>query len=163
MSSVLRLLKRSFRPLLTWCLLVAVPVYGVSGTLVELLGANHVHRQAALSVTVAKADPMEGWVDMRRASSSSHGAQHDHSHSVFERHHHDQTDESVVALDGGPLQASTSSDDGGSSAGSSVHLAALNEAGVPSSSSQLRFFWPAAAPAAAPRWTADGPTRPPKS
>lgn len=63
-----RPLSRTACQFLVWCLLVALPVFGVSSTLVELLGANHVQRIAARSLSHGDADVMRGWVDLRCAS-----------------------------------------------------------------------------------------------
>lgn len=75
-------------------LLVALPAYGLSGTLVQMLGSAHTHVQATPT------DPMAGWQDFRRAAAGgSHP--HPHSHAAPQRHHHVHADTSVVAMDGG--------------------------------------------------------------
>ena len=72
-----------------------MPCYGFSAVMTEMLGSSHTHRQA-----VAKPDLMKGWVDFRR---SAHAAgmtvRHPHTHALFERHHHDASDQTVVSLD----------------------------------------------------------------
>lgn len=113
---------RKARHLVIWCLLLALPVYGFSSTIVQLLGAVHTHSQVASSI-----DPMAGWVDYRRAPhaadfSVSH--RESHSHSLFERHHHNANDETVLALDG-PVTDTATSDVGSSSAGSAALVLAL--------------------------------------
>lgn len=156
--SLSRRFRRTARPFVVWCLLVAVPVFGLSSTLVELLGANHVHRQVAS----AESDAMSGWVDIRRASGVITVRHvHSHSHSAFARHHHDRDDETVVALDGDGVQGE-SSDDGGASGGAFSHVLALTDSSAFVAPSALRFAWLAATAAAALPWLADGPLRPPK-
>lgn len=158
-----RYLWQTTRRLVAWCLLVAVPVFGVSGTLVEMLGANHAHRSSTISLSQGGADVMHGWVDMRRASIPTAVPRgHSHSHSVFARHHHDHDDDSVIALDGGLLQGEAS-DDGGASNGSFSHVMALTDLASSALPSVSRFAWLDAAAAAAMPWTADGPMRPPKA
>lgn len=146
--------------LVIWCLLVALPVFGVSGTLVELLGPLHVHRAALVT---APADPMAGWVDMRRAAGlTTIRNVHGHTHGLFARHHHDRVDADVVALDAGVLQADAS-DDGGASGGSFSHVIAVTGVATFAASPSLRFNWQAATSAAALPWTAGGPLRPPRT
>ena len=153
-----RRLMAKARRFVVCCLLVALPVYGVSGTLVELLGPNHVHRATGASASVT--DPMSGWVDMRRGFSTFTALRHVHTHSLFQRHHHDREDASVVAVDGGSLEGAAA-DDGG--AGASAHLLALTGAVAVGEGERLRFPWPSAMPVAVLPWLADGPMRPPKS
>lgn len=108
---------RSARHLVVWCLLVALPVYGLSGALVQMLGAQHVHLRMA-----AGQDSLAGWEDFRRSLPHRVAAAtaHAHGHAAFERHHHAPDDASVSALGG------TSSDDAGSSpAGASALVLAL--------------------------------------
>ena len=152
-----RRFQRLARPFVAWCLLVAIPVFGLSGTMVELLGANHIHRQ------VASADlgVMSGWIDMRRASGAITVPHvHTHSHTAFARHHHDRDDDTVVALDGGAMQGDGADD--GATSGASQHVLALTDAVLVASPSPLRFAWLDAAAAAALPWMADVPLRPPK-
>lgn len=113
---------RKARHLVIWCLLLALPVYGFSSTIVQLLGATHTHRQVASS-----ADPMAGWVDLRRGShvlNTTVSHQETHSHSLFERHHHDANDVTVLALDG-PVTEGAASEAGSSPAGSAALVLAL--------------------------------------
>jgi hypothetical protein len=74
-------------------LLVSLPVYGLSGTLLDLLGSHHRHRQAD-----RVAASMDDWQDFRR-SDAVHVEPQPHSHFSWQRHHHDRSDASVVALD----------------------------------------------------------------
>jgi hypothetical protein len=147
------------RRLVVCCLLVALPVYGASGTLVQLLGSDHVHRvtEAAARTT----DALAGWVDMRRGATMAKAAGHVHTHSLFQRHHHDRADASVVSVDGGSLGGAAADDAGAPDA--LVHVLALTDAVVVHEAGNLRFPWPSAAPAAALPWLAEGPLRPPKS
>lgn len=148
------------RRLVIWCLLVAVPVFGVSGRLVELLGPLHVHRAALVS---SAADPMAGWIDMRRAPGMTTVSHlHSHSHGLFARHHHDRGDADVIALDAGLLHIDAP-EDGGASGGTSTHLMAMNDVAAFRALPALRFAWRAAAEPAAMPWTTDGPMRPPKT
>lgn len=141
---------------MVWCLLLAVPVYGVSGTLVELLGSAHVHRAGSLSVSHDSADPMAGWVDMRRAAASVRTGPRVHSHAGLERHHHDRDDADVITLDGG-------AGDGGSSVESSAHVLAVGEVAAVAVPVGQRFVWPEPAGASASPWWADAPARPPRA
>lgn len=156
-----RQIPRAARRFVVWCLLVAIPVFGFSGTLVELLGANHIHRVVA-AVSVANADPMNGWVDMRRASAAAtQPAVQPHSHSLFARHHHDRDDTSVIALDG--AMQDQASDDGGAPAGSLSHVLALTNVARVAPPSFTLYVWLDAAAPAVMHWIADGPLRPPKT
>lgn len=80
-------------------------LYGLSSTLLTLLGSNHVHRTASSS------DSMSGWQDFRRSSDSVRMTPlgHVHSHDDLARHHHAAYDTTVV-----PLDSHASSDGGGS-------------------------------------------------
>lgn len=108
-----------------WCLLLALPLCGLSTSLVELLGSRHVHR----SVVVAGDAGMQGWHDFRRGGhpSGARAAAHSHPDGLFERHHHDLADASVVALDGGGPGES----DAASTALVSLVFASTNPAWLP--------------------------------
>ena len=82
-------------------LLVALPVYGLSGTLLELLGSHHRHQQADRVATA-----MDGWQDFRR-SATVHVEPQPHGHLLWQRHQHDRFDASVIYLDGPAQNAST--------------------------------------------------------
>lgn len=111
---------RKARHLVIWCLLFALPVYGFSSTIVQFLGANHTHRQVA-----SLADPMAGWVDSRRGSHSAKTTVSSaHSHSLFQRHHHDAGDQTVLALDAA-VTDSAASDAASSPAASAALVLAL--------------------------------------
>lgn len=116
-------------------LVFAVAVYGVSSTLVSLLGPNHIHRSAA------SADPLSGWQDFRRVSGVRIVPLHVHSHDGLARHHHVVNDASVVALDAAAGSDGAGSDDASRLAGAAVLVLALaNVAALPAlSSTQERW------------------------
>lgn len=108
---------RKARHIVVGCMLFALAVYGFSTTIVQLLGATHIHRQTAVS-----ADPMAGWVDIRRipyVARTTVSLGHTHTRSLFERHHHDVADETVLALEG-PVTEGAAGDAGSSSTGSAT-------------------------------------------
>ncbi|MEO5737659.1 MAG: hypothetical protein ABIQ82_09395 [Variovorax sp.] len=102
------------RHLLLWCLLLALPLQGLSAATIQLLGTNHTHRGMA-----AVAPFMAGWQDFRRSPHWSDSPRPAHSHEWFQRHHHALDDASVVALD---AQGGESPGDVGSSAASAIWL-----------------------------------------
>ena len=53
---------RAAHRLAVWCLLVALPLYGVSAALVQLLGARHLHAAPAVHAVGS----LHGWHDLRR-------------------------------------------------------------------------------------------------
>ena len=140
-------------------LLVAIPVYGAAATLVELLGVRHMHTLSAAAG--ARADPMAGWGDLRRAGFKPVPAHLAHHHSASERHRHVPGDATVVALDGG-LQAGDS-DSGSAPAGSLAHVLALASVGSLAVPLRVDPIWLEAASGSASQWIADGPERPPKT
>ena len=104
----------SHRPLAqragVWLLLVALLVYGYSGALLKVLGPVHRHESVVVAISVPVAGPLDqllrqvqAWRDKVHADSHTGHATglfvHSHSHSDFERHHHDSGDASVVSLD----------------------------------------------------------------
>ncbi len=99
---------RHARWLVLWCLLLALPVQGLSGVLLQWLGAQHRHQ-----AEVADAGALTtGWELRFRSAMAGYAspalafrpAQQpaDHGHGVFERHHHAADDASVLAL--GPTE-----------------------------------------------------------
>lgn len=89
-----------------FCVLVAVSLYGVTSTVVAMLGSDHTH-------TMAESNEVYGMVleDFRRAD---HGYEtlgpmrphtHFHSHLSLQRHHHDANDASVQSIDAGANDA----------------------------------------------------------
>lgn len=116
---MLRSRRNNARHWVVWCLLVALPCYGLSATMTEMLGTSHTHRTKA-----AKADVMQGWVDFRRSHHMADlTAPHHHSHSMFERHHHEASDATVVSLDG--TASITAGGDGATPNGSAALVLAL--------------------------------------
>ena len=85
---------RSVRRLIVCCLLIALPLGGLSSVMVQMLGASHFHQLASPVGT------MTGWQDFRRAAQLQAATPSVHAHSLFERHHHVRGEVSVVALDG---------------------------------------------------------------
>ncbi|MEO8280426.1 MAG: hypothetical protein ABI564_12095 [Ideonella sp.] len=158
-------LSRSALRLMVWCLLFAIPLYGFTGSLVQLLGNEHVHRSDFTSVVSANAaipTPGSGdfraLEDFRRLASGQGHAEHapGHSHDGFQRHHHDAADTSVIALDGG-----ASPDEGGGAA--APHLLAFTAPVSFALPPLPPFRWPAALQSAVAPWIADSMERPPKA
>ena len=114
-------LGHSTRCFIACLLLVAVSLYGLSATLVELLGARHMHVELAQAQASSPEGPMAGWQDPRRATVSISSVAHRHTHSVFERHHHAADDAGVVSLDGHGHDGGLS-DEAGSVPGGSASL-----------------------------------------
>lgn len=88
---------RLLRPALrwvVWCLLIALPVLGLSSAAVGLLGVSHHHSEAQRS-----ASAMGAWQDFRRTAHAPPSQLAEHSHASLLRHHHAGGDASVVALD----------------------------------------------------------------
>ncbi len=83
-------------------LLVAMSVYGLAGALTSFLGLSHRHQQIR-SVAAA----LDGWQDFRRVNIGGIAPPQPHSHSLWQRHHHERSDASVVALDGQSQDASS--------------------------------------------------------
>ncbi|MEO6746360.1 MAG: hypothetical protein ABIN08_17915 [Caldimonas sp.] len=73
-------------------LLVALPLFGLSGVLAQLLGTTHVHRPATIHVNA-----LEGWQDFRRIAGSP-VSRVTHSHAFWQKHQHGVADKTVVAL-----------------------------------------------------------------
>lgn len=117
---MLDLRRSTARHWVVWCMLIALPCYGLSATMTEMLGSSHKHR-----TTAATANVMQGWVDFRRSHHlANRMVPHQHSHSMFERHHHDASDETVIALEGTPPN-SAAGNDGATPSGSAALVLAL--------------------------------------
>lgn len=86
---------RSWRRRIVCCLLVALPLGGLSSSLVELLGPYHFHRQVQTSLS-ALAD----WQDFRRVDHAVTAGRPVAGHSALHRHHHAPSDVSVAAVGG---------------------------------------------------------------
>ena len=81
------------------CLMVALPLCGLSASLFQVLGPLHVHRADA--VAQVGLDELDGWQDFRRGGGRAvRPRPHTHAHGMFERHRHDPADASVIAIDG---------------------------------------------------------------
>ena len=119
-----------FRNISVWGLVFALAVYGYSGVLVQVLGSLHRHAEpaAAMSASVdADEEPsllshlvseVQAWheaAQARRHALLPHTQAHAHHHGLFERHHHDADDSTVVAL-GEQASSNPGADDLGSSA-----------------------------------------------
>lgn len=105
------------------CLLVALPLFGLSGLVSAILGPVHYHASAVPAAT--DLGPMAGWRDFRRTEHVADSTFHVHDHSKLGRHHHDATDASLIVV------GATEHDDGAegtaSGATSIVVLAATTD------------------------------------
>lgn len=124
------------RRLLVWLLLCALPVYGSSGVLQQLLGPQHRHVQAAPAAAPGDSGlgpALQAWIGpglatllqtvrTQRLLLQSVAEPHQHRHGLFERHHHHASDDSVIALGDahGPGDAAS---EGGSGSGAGALLA----------------------------------------
>lgn len=150
-----RAVRTRSRLLIVRLLLLAVPVFGLSGLITELLGVQHRHEKVQIV-----ADSLVGWQDFRRATGAKPVSQQ-HSHLFWKRHHHSTSDASVVALDGGPQESSS-----GEAASISVGTVTLGTAGSlaiiykPNESSS---GWPCCGPYRVTTLAVEPPERPPKA
>ena len=110
-------------------LLFALPLLGLSASLSAMLGQMHFHRAVtavtAVAAVVDNADSMAGWIDFRRAlpKATEPAPAQPHSHGLFERHHHDGEDDTVVAVDAASHAADASTDGGASTSLAGLTLA----------------------------------------
>lgn len=147
------------RPAARWlvcCLVLALAVGGWSSVAVRMLGTSHHHRDHNLQRASAAA--MAGWQDFRRASHLHRRAPAEH---VFQqRHHHDASDASVVALDtaSDPAAQSDSTPSGGD--GSVLMFAHVSQ---PPRAAPCTQHWPAVGGAALPRPHPERLDRPPQA
>jgi hypothetical protein len=126
--------------LLTWFMLIALPLYGVSATLVGLLGPVHFHKQAAaVRTVVADSGPMAGWQDFRRVGQVRDAS--DHSHPGLGRHHHDGRDASAVTA--GPDEGDAGLGDGAASNAPTLVFVAVRAAALPGPAMIVLASWPA--------------------
>lgn len=121
------------------CVLVAVAIFGLTSTLVALLGTNHTHtRQARVDSATLVLE------DFRRVA--HHGGvtsrpSHEHFQSVWQRHRHDDSDSSVLSLDAGASNESLAGDTTASAFTAIVLMACAAEGlAVPDPSGSLT--WP---------------------
>ena len=120
-----------------WCLLFALPVFGLSSAAVGMLGASHHHTEAQRSASV-----MLGWQDFRRTAHAPPSEPAKHSHAALLRHHHAEGDASVVALDG---------DAGDALQGEAAPVTLMFAIGEPAATRHaepVAVRWPGAAPGA---------------
>ena len=124
-----------------WCLLLALPLEGLSVATAQMLGANHFHRGMAMVVS-----SMDGWTDFRRASHVSDSPRRVQSHAGVQRHHHAFDDVSVVSIE---AQIGESPFDTASGAASAIWLVFAPASGlqVPRAD-PMRSSWPRPAVAA---------------
>lgn len=99
--------------LIVWCLLFALPVYGLSSSVVVLLGFKHFHTSVASELAAPAV-----LADFRRIGQAVNTAPAAHAHTSFARHHHAPTDASATAVD---AAADGESMSGESGSGGSVH------------------------------------------
>jgi hypothetical protein len=93
-SGALPRFREPWRRWVLLALLVALPVSGLAGALSSFLGFNHRHHQLESFAS------LDGWQDFRRVNIGGNFPPRPHSHSLWQRHHHERSDASVVALDG---------------------------------------------------------------
>ncbi len=109
--------------MVVWCLLLALPIYGASSTLVLLLGARHFHQPVSIEAVMSNTAPV--LADFRRMVQVATASQPAHAHSLLARHHHAASDASVTAVDAASANDSLSGESGGGSGGSVVQVLAL--------------------------------------
>jgi hypothetical protein len=152
------------RRFIVWVLVIALPVYGSAGVLLHLLGAPHRHQAVENTaqaqpwnidclLTLVVGERAMSVVLQHRAKAVVTQAAHRHDphgpvhqHGLFERHHHDADDPSVVAL-GGLRATSDLADEATSSAavGSAMLVFALGAELTLPPPSPREFRWPPAA------------------
>lgn len=146
---------RSSRLLIVGLLLLALPVYGLSGLITELLGAKHGHEQVP-----ATSDGLLGWQDFRRVTASA-PAPHAHSHQFWKRHHHSTSDASVIALAGAAQDLS--SGDAATVSASSGTLGMACSIAIISRPDDASSAWPRHGPDRVTTLAVEPPERPPKA
>ena len=114
---------RTSRWFVCCCLLVALPLCGLSTLLSTLLGPMHLHEPAA--VAAVDAGSMAGWQDFRRVNHVTDSVVHVHDHSKLGRHHHDSTDAGLVIVGAGDHDDST---DGAAAGATGTIVMAASEA-----------------------------------
>ena len=180
-------LQRQMRETRHWvvgCLLLALTAYGISSTLVQLLGVTHSHRSVASTVK-----PLQAWVDGRSAprftksifthrqsqgqshtqlhtQSQSQSHTQSHAHSLLERHHHGADDETVLALERPVKESALSEASSGSSSftvGSAALVLALADELLFDPDGTARFGWTTAQADPVPSRTTAPLERPPNA
>lgn len=135
----LRKIRNALHLATLWLLVLALPVYGSSGTLLQILGPAHRHVQSATGASLLAAPGLVAttdahgfaWVDglwtswqnfvHAQAHVGGHFS-HPHSHDDFERHHHDVGDSSVVALAADGIASAIAAELGAAAASGSATL-----------------------------------------
>lgn len=78
-----------------WCLMLLLPLLGLSVTLTFVLGPLHHHKVS----TVSAGDSMMGWSDLRRVADAAPLSLSAHAHNSLGRHLYDRGDRTVVRVD----------------------------------------------------------------
>lgn len=141
----------TFRDSVVWGLVLALLIYGYSGLLAGGFGALHHHVEPAtenMSLASRLHSAVRAWFETaqtRRPGIFVHSqSPQPHDHGLFERHHHDVGDETVVTL-GAQASSGHSADDlptTGASGLASVPLCPLSTPLVVLSLEQGRSRWP---------------------
>ena len=146
------------RAWVVWVLLLAVPAYGLAGVAAGLFGSSHRHHSA-----FAASDGIEraGFHDFRRMAGATVTARTGHDHSVWQRHHHDRSDASVVSLEG-QAQEESQSDGASTSSGSNALGTVAGEGIAVPEAAEIGRCWPRAAACALASFVLVPLERPPK-
>ena len=146
--------------LVVCCVLVAISLFGLSSTLVSLLGTNHVHtRQARIDSETLVLE------DFRRVA--HHGRMtarpsQEHLHSLWQRHRHEAADPSVQSCAAAAANDSLSGDVSASALAAIVLMAgAADGLAVPGLSAAMA--WVLSAAQRLPDCDPDPLERPPKA
>ena len=144
------------RRLIVWCLLFALPVYGLSSSVVVLLGSKHFHTSAVPELAARAM-----LADFRRIGQAVDTAPATHAHTWFARHHHAPTDASATAVDAA-ADGESLFGEGGS--GGSVHQVVALIGAVHFRQPEARSFdWLAAPPGLASSRDPQPLERPPRA
>ena len=144
------------RRLIVWCLLFALPVYGLYSSVVVLLGTKHFHTSVASELAAPAV-----LADFRRIGQALHTTPAAHAHTSFARHHHAPTDASATAIDAAADGESLSGESG---SGGSVHQLVALLGAVHFRQPEARSFdWLAAPPGPASSRDPQPLERPPKA
>ena len=144
------------RRLIVWCLLFALPVYGLSSSVVALLGFKHFHTSVASELAAPGV-----LADFRRTAQAVNTAPAAQAHTWFARHHHAPTDASATAVDAAADGESLSGESG---SGGSVHQVVALLGAVHFRQPEARSFdWLAAPPGPASSRDPQPLERPPKA
>lgn len=141
--------------LLVWLLLFALPVYGSSGVLLQLLGPQHRHVEVTPDADPRPAPTLQDWLGPQLSAMLEtvraqrallrHVAEaqpHHHHHGLFERHHHHAGDDSVVALGDAHAAGDAASDGSAASAGGGLLAMGPLTAGLVLAAVERRGDWP---------------------